>query len=55
MFDLKNFLEVVKDLKRDNNTDINCPVCSVACTYFKYDKTIYTAIQHFPDYEARKP
>lgn len=55
VFDLKHFLEVVKDIKRDNNSEINCPICSVACTYFIYDKTIFDAIQNFPDYEAKKP
>jgi hypothetical protein len=55
VFDLKNFLEIVSDLKKDNDTELNCPICSVNCTYFNYDKEIYNAIQNFSEYDEKKP
>lgn len=55
VFDIKNFLEVVSELKRDNDTELNCPICSVSCTYFNYDKEIHDAIANFPEYDEKKP
>lgn len=46
---------MVSELKRDNDTDLNCPICSVSCAYFNYDKEIYDAIVNFPEYDEKKP
>lgn len=55
VFDLRGYLTLVNELKRDTETELTCPLCSRLCPSFRYDQFLYGLIQNNPNYDQQRP
>jgi hypothetical protein len=55
VIDLKSYLEIVNDLKKDVNQDMMCHICNKVCDYFIYDKKVFELIKNYPEYQIKCP
>lgn len=47
VFDYQKYLNLVSSLKKDRESELKCPICSITCPSFKYDAFLYNQIKSY--------